>query len=1209
MRQQPDRRRPIVQLGPFELIEPIGKGAMGEVWLARHKEQRAEVAIKFLLGDFSGDAWARESFGNEVRAAAGLAHPSIVPVLDHGVVDAETAANSGGRLRSDSPYLVMEYIVGRPLHRHVGRLDWEQGRDVLLQLLDGLAHSHAHGVIHRDLKPGNVLLRPQTHDTELRFQALLTDFGLARAVDRPADPAHIRAGTPAYMAPEQLVGDWRDQGPWTDLYSFGCLTWALLTGDPPFGRNRDYRVIRRAHLEQPLPKLKARVAVPEGIEAWLGRLLAKDPKRRYTRAADAAWGLLCVDRMARHHAGHELVAGGHKPDAPLSTSRPPKSALHALETLTNIGEEEASQPRARLDTGSLAMSHAELEDGLPAVARRAPIPGSWRRPQPVTVPPHLLGVGLNLYGLRAIPVVGRAKERDQLWQALKEVARTGDPRVVVVRGTSGTGKTRLLDWLRERVHEVGAAESIEGTFQERPSPAGGLGAMMGRQLRTQGLEGDALRARVKTVLGRMEARGDDLVSATVSLVDPYQAAPKEGGRVGFRSGRERHALLRRLLRAIVDAPGGGRPIVVTLDDAHHDIDAVRFALSLLAAGGSSLPVLAVLSAQEESLPERTEVAEALGRLVSHEHTRDVVLGPMPPEEHRELVKALLGMGGELVDRVARRTAGNPHFAVTMVGDWVERGLLEPGPDGFRLRPRARLDLPVGMEEIWSQRVERLLSLGRPRVARGLEIAAVLGMDVEPQEWAEACALGGAIASPEMVNRMLQQRLAHRHEEGEGWSFAHPVVRECLERRARNGSRLRRHHRVCADLVRQRGLDRRGARERLARHLLLSGDVMPALQVLVDATEERLLNREFDAALRLLNARDRALRFLRLPTEDELWGRGWLLRSRVARMGDDLDEAHTWAERAVTGAQRHGWMHIEVGALHELAQVHLARGEREPAWDALLQLERRAMELDEDALLGRCRLAMARLLLDKGQPGRARPLLEKARDLFDAVGDRVRAATCLELLGRAALQAGHLHEARQHALAALALHEQADNRVGMAATINDLGEIARLGGDLGEAEERYREAIARLEQVGLTEAAVPALNLAITQLQRGRFEAAQPLLISARATFLHQNDRGLAAAAGMALVACLGAARDWGTWDDLFTEVMAHLNHTGFVDPDTARAATMAGDLARAAGERGRARRAYGIAQRQWRALGRQDEVAKTRKAVASLGRLPMPPAN
>jgi len=1212
MRQSSERRKPVVQIGPFDLMEPVGKGAMGEVWLARHRTQRVDVAVKFLLGDFSSDAWARESFANEVRAAAGLAHPAIVPVLDHGVVDEATAQSSNGRLRADSPYLVMEFVVGRALHRHVGRLNWGQARGVLLQLLDGLAHSHAHGVIHRDLKPGNVILRPQYHDTDLHYQALLTDFGLARAIDRPADPSQIRAGTPAYMAPEQLVGDWRDQGPWTDLYSFGCLTWALLSGDPPFGRNQDYRTIRRAHLEQMPPPLKARMAVPEGMEAWLRRLLAKDPNRRYTRAADAAWGLLCVDKMARHHAS-PLAADLNDDDAPsqIASAPPALGTLHALETLSNIAQDEASVPRAILGTGSVSISaHGEEEDdALPAVARRAPIPRTWRRPSPVRMAPHLLGVGLNLYGLRAIPVVGREGERDRMWTALQEVAQTGAPRVIVLRGTSGTGKTRLIDWMRERVHEVGAAEALQSTYHERAGAQTGLGGMLARHIRAQGLEAQPLQERIRVVLERMRARGEDLALATAALLDPIQSRVARGERTGFRSARDRHSLIRRLLRALVDAPGGGRPLVLTLDDVHFDTDGVQFAQSLLAAGGSSLPVLLVLTAQEESLPERPDVADALVKLVAQKNAQDVVLGPMPPDEHQALVQQLLGMGGDLVERVIRRTAGNPQFAVAMVGDWVERGLLEPGPDGFRLRPRARLDLPAGMHEVWSARVEHLISLGRPREARGLEIAAVLGMDVDPVEWAEACSLGGAVANPAIVTRMLQQRLAHRHEEGEGWSFAHPVVRECLERRARSGDRLRRHHRVCADLMRQRGLDRRGARERLARHLLLSGDVMPALQVLVDATEERLIAREFAAALRLLNARDRALRFLRMPTEDELWGRGWVLRARVSRLGDDYDQAKEWSERAARGAQRHGWTHIEVAALHELAQVHLARGQRDPAWEVLLQLERRAMDLDNQPLLGRCRLAMARLLLDRGQPGRARPLLQKARAHFDRSGDAGRSATCRELLGRAALQAGKLDLAREHAEAAMELHEQAGNRVGLASTINDLGEIARLAGDLDAAETHYREAITRLEQVGLSEAAVPALNLGVTQLLRGELEAALPLLLSARRSFQGTQEDGLAAASGVALLVCIGATGEWTRWDDIFLECDTSLKTSGFVDPDTARAATMAGDQAAKSGHRARARRSYGIAQRQWKALGRTEELTKVRRAVAALGRAKLPPAN
>ena len=164
------------QVGPFELVASIGKGAMGQVWKARHRRDRAEVAIKFL--SVSGDEWALEAFRNEVRAAAGLAHPGIVRVLDHGVVTASDSAAVEGGFEEGCPYLVMELIQGQPLYREVGRLSWDRLADLLLQLLDALAHSHARGVVHRDLKPGNVLL---TWRDGLR--AMLTDFGLSHAVN------------------------------------------------------------------------------------------------------------------------------------------------------------------------------------------------------------------------------------------------------------------------------------------------------------------------------------------------------------------------------------------------------------------------------------------------------------------------------------------------------------------------------------------------------------------------------------------------------------------------------------------------------------------------------------------------------------------------------------------------------------------------------------------------------------------------------------------------------------------------------------------------------------------------------------------------------------------------------------------------------------------------------------------------------------------
>ena len=182
---------PHLKLGPFDLERAVGRGAMGEVWLARHRVQGVEVAIKLLHGTTVGDPWALEAFRNEVRAVADLSHAGIVAVVDHGIVPGHSNIATEGHFEAGTPYLVMEFVGGRPMNRFVGRLSWSQIRSILLQLLDALAHSHARGVVHRDLKPGNVLL---THaDGRLpsvrRLQpdepldVKLTDFGLAQAVD------------------------------------------------------------------------------------------------------------------------------------------------------------------------------------------------------------------------------------------------------------------------------------------------------------------------------------------------------------------------------------------------------------------------------------------------------------------------------------------------------------------------------------------------------------------------------------------------------------------------------------------------------------------------------------------------------------------------------------------------------------------------------------------------------------------------------------------------------------------------------------------------------------------------------------------------------------------------------------------------------------------------------------------------------------------
>ncbi len=271
-----------------DLERPLGHGAMATVWRGFHP-QAGLVAVKVLNRKPSSRVGASSRFRNELRAAAGLDHPSIAALVEFGTVPAETAAASGGRLVTGASYVAMELATDGNLGFRCGKFDWTRSRQVLICLLDALAHAHARGIIHRDVKPANVLLGGE------RSPVLLTDFGLARVIEdeETVDDQYV-AGTPAYMAPEQLEGNWRDLGPWTDLYALGATAWALLTGKRPFSEQRISDALANWK-NRVLPEFKADPSVPAGVSDWLRRMLALDAGQRFQSAAAAAARLLALD--------------------------------------------------------------------------------------------------------------------------------------------------------------------------------------------------------------------------------------------------------------------------------------------------------------------------------------------------------------------------------------------------------------------------------------------------------------------------------------------------------------------------------------------------------------------------------------------------------------------------------------------------------------------------------------------------------------------------------------------------------------------------------------------------------------------------------------------------------------------------------------------------------------------------------------------------
>jgi eukaryotic-like serine/threonine-protein kinase len=441
---------PVGSLGPegrYRLVRRIGVGGMGEVWEADDTVLGRRVALKVLVQELADDARATSRFVREARATAKLTHPNVTRVYDFG--------RDGG-----VPYLVMEFLEGETLADRLagGPMPPAEAARICAAVADALEAAHSRGIIHRDIKPGNVLL---TSAGEVKVM----DFGIAAA----ADETHSTTGsglygTAAYISPERAAG--QAATPAADVYSLGAVLYELLTGRPPFIGDSPVLVVR-AHLqEQPRPVRELAPWVPVRLADTCEAALAKDPAQRPSSAAALAI---------------RLRTAPSRPAAPVPGSEAPTTRLRPDKHRDPTRRQRAAEPTRGIAAAPAGSSIATtVKVGAPGAV--------WRRHRRRTVP---LLVGILLVVLAALAVM-ELRSGDQATQAPAATTVAAAPQVTVTlqatalvwtrigvdgrtayEGTLTAGTTRRFTGRRVIDLHLGNAGGVQLTVNDTPQGAPG----------------------------------------------------------------------------------------------------------------------------------------------------------------------------------------------------------------------------------------------------------------------------------------------------------------------------------------------------------------------------------------------------------------------------------------------------------------------------------------------------------------------------------------------------------------------------------------------------------------------------------------------------------------------------------------------------------------------------------------------------------------
>ncbi|MBM66697.1 MAG: hypothetical protein CMH55_10725 [Myxococcales bacterium] len=819
----------------------------------------------------------------------------------------------------------------------------------------------------------------------------------------------------------------------------------------------------------------------------------------------------------------------------------------------------------------------------------APMPPNCGEPEGVEHP-ELLSAGLALHGLREVPLVDRDRQREEIWDALVRVRRTARAEAILIHGPAGHGKSRLTEWMVRRAWQRGAADVIKAVHDTGVGPSVGLSPMVARHYRVLGLDRAGVKERLRQRLVQEGVTDAYEWEALTELVYP---SPKGQETVRFEQTSERYSLIRRVL----ERAARQRPVILWVEDVPWGRDALEFIADLLDGQRlASFPLLIVMTARDEALPQQPQEALLLKELLQRPDCRRITVGTLEAADQRKLISEALAVQGEVVDRIEERTHGHPLFAVQIVGDWIERKVLVPTREGFEVSGQLDATLPSDIHGVWMQRVEKLLAVvpaeARSGALGSLHQAAALGIEVDDQEWAESCQRAGIERPPGLLEGLMGQGLALRRQGG--WAFAHGMFRESLEAQSREMGTWFDRHRACAAMLRPRQARVPGLAVRVAHHLEQAQELASALAPLSQAVEELWKGGSVTGARLPLERRRALLEQLGRPHGDIAWGEQSYLQIQQDQYEGRYDSALKWSAFAMQGVQKYGWKKLLPAILRETSVVHYKKGDMANATRFIRHARAHATQLGDARLTAECTDKLGMMLRITGDLDLADQCFQAASTLYRRLGDYRPSDEGAAVVGRAlvAQQRGDTDSAERWFRRGIEVMKGSGHQRGLATSVNGLAEVARLKGDYARAEGLYRQVLGIHQALGSNIASVVQLNLALVQLQQRQFHHAQASLEPLIRIFEDSGSKAWLGCVHVFLLPCFADRRDWDTWDHHFSVGFNMITASGMADGDLAWPLVMAGEILVERGMEGRARQAFEFARAQYEALGRSEQVAE-----------------